>query len=123
MTPRPYAVLRDAGFVYGLTFAAGIGMALLGVTLHSHPASAYLANLLSGTFGFLVSGIRTTSNRVEHLAWVAATLWTSSLLNVALHLQSTASWIHSGLTIILMAALGGSLSMLLTPRASFHRPR
>ncbi|MBA5872697.1 MAG: hypothetical protein GDA68_22305 [Nitrospira sp. CR2.1] len=123
MTPRPYAVLRDAGLVYGLTFAAGIGMALVGMTLHSHPAAAYLANLLSGTFGFLVSGIRATPNRVEHLAWVAATLWTSNLLNVALHLQSTSSWIHSGLTVILMAALGGSLSMLLTPRASFHRPR
>lgn len=121
MNPRPSAVLRDAGIVYGLTFAAGIGMALVGMTLQSNPSSAYLANLLSGTLGFLVSGIRATSNRVEHLAWVAATLWTCNLLNVALHLQSTASWIHSGLTVIIMDALGGTLSMILTHRASFHR--
>ncbi|HAP41416.1 MAG TPA: hypothetical protein DCQ94_16910 [Nitrospira sp.] len=123
MTPRPWAVLRDAGIVYGLTFAAGIGMASIGVTLQSNPSSAYVANLLSGALGFLVSGLRATSERVEHLAWVAATLWTCNLLNVALHLQSAASWIHSGLTVIFMAALGGTLSMILPPRASFHRQR
>ena len=102
MTSRPWAILRDAGIVYGLTFAAGIGMASIGVTLQSSPWTAYLANLLSGALGFLASGIRANSDRVEHLAWVAATLWTCNLLNVALRLQSTASWIHSGITVILM---------------------
>ncbi len=121
MTSRPWAVLRDAGIVYGLTFAAGVGMASIGVTLQSSPWTAYLANLLPGARVFLASGIRVNSDRVEHLAWVAATLWTCNLLNVALRLQSTASWIHSGITVILMVALGGTLSMMLTPPAPFHR--
>lgn len=123
MTSRPSTVLRDAGIVYGLTFAAGIGMALGGATLHSNPSAAYLTNLLSGAIGFWVSGIRAASNRVEHLAWVAATLWACNLFNVALRLQSTASWVHSGFTVILMAILGGTLSMILTPPSRFNRPR
>lgn len=84
MTSWHLTVLRDAAIVYGLTFAAGIGMALAGITLQSDPAAAYLSNLLSGALGFLMSGIRAVSYRVEHLAWVAATLWACNLINIVL---------------------------------------
>lgn len=123
MTSRPAAVLRDAGIIYGLTFATGIGMALVGVTLFSYPWTTYLANLLSGSLGFLLSGIRREVDRVEHLAWVASTLWSFNLLNVGLGLQSTASWIDSGLTVILMAAIGGTVSMILTVALPLIRQR
>ena len=73
MTSWHLTVLRDAAIVYGLTFAAGIGMGSAGITLQSDPAAAYLSNLLSGALCFLMSGIRAVSYRVEHLAWVAAT--------------------------------------------------
>lgn len=123
MIPRPSTVLRDAGIVYGLTFATGIGMALIGVTLQNNASTTYLGNLLSGTLGFLISGVRAGAHRIEHLAWVAATVWTCNLLNIILGLQTTTSWIQSGLTVILMAALGGTLSMLLTLAPAFDRQR
>ena len=123
MTSWHLTVLRDAAIVYGLTFAAGIGMALAGITLQSDPAAAYLSNLLSGALGFLMSGIRAVSYRVEHLAWVAATLWACNLINIILGFQSTRSWIHSGLTVILMAVLGGTLSMILALAPTPSRPR
>lgn len=122
MTARPAVVLRDAGIVYGLTFTAGVGMALVGVTLFSYPWTTYLANLLSGASGFLLSGIRTEFDRLEHLAWVAATLWTFNLINIVLGLQSTASWIYSGVTVLFMAAIGGTLSALFAP-APCRQPR
>lgn len=122
MTARAAVVLRDAGIVYGLTFSTGVGMALAGVTLFSDPWTTYLANLLSGATGFLLSGIRTRFDRLEHLAWVAATLWTFNLINIVLGLQSTASWIYSGVTVLLMAVIGGTLSTLFTRAPSLIRP-
>ncbi|ULA61937.1 MAG: conserved membrane protein of unknown function [Nitrospira sp.] len=114
-------VFRDAAIVYGLTFAAGLVMAFLGVNLQSNPSTAYMANLLSGALGFTVSGIRISHSRTEHLAWVAATVWIFNLANIALRIQTSTSWIRSGLTLILMAALGGTLAMILTLTSSSHR--
>lgn len=114
-------VLRDAAIVYGLTFAAALGTALLGVNLQSNPSTVYLANLVSGALGFTVAGICRTRNRTEHLAWVAATAWVFNLPNIAFGIQTSTSWIRSGLTLILMAALGGTLAMILTLTSSSHR--
>jgi hypothetical protein len=122
MTVSVKIVLRDAAIVYGFTFAAGLGLALIGVTLQNNPSTAYMANLLSGALGFTVAGIRMLRNRTEHLAWVAATVWIFNLANIAFGIQTSASWIRSGLTLILMAALGGTLAMILTPAPlSDHR--
>ncbi len=121
MTHSIKTVLRDAAIVYGLTFATGLGMALVGVTLQDNPSTAYLTNLLSGALGFTVAGIRTSHNRTEHLAWVAATVWAFNLTNIALGLQTSTSWIHSGLTVTLMAALGGTLAMILMLASSSNR--
>ncbi len=114
-------VLRDAAIVYGLTFAAALGTALLGVNLQSNPSTAYMTNLLAGVLGFTVAGICRTRNRTEHLAWVAATVWVFNLPNIALGIQTSTSWIRSGLTLILMATLGGTLAMILTLTSSSHR--
>ena len=113
-------VLRDAAIVYGLTFAAALGAALLGVNLQSKPLSSYMANLLAGALGFTVVGTRRTRNRTEHLAWVAATVWVFNLPNIAFGIQTSTSWIRSGFTLILMAALGGTLAMILTLTSSSH---
>ncbi len=121
MTSRFKTVVRDAAIVYGLTFAAGLGMAIAGVTLENNPSTAYMVNLLSGALGFIVAGIRVSANRAEHLAWVAATVWTFNLTNIALGLQTSSAWIHSGLTILLMASLGGSLAMILTLTSTANR--
>lgn len=121
MTSGLKAIVRDAAIVYGFTFVAGLGMALAGKNLQSSPSTVYMANLLSGTLGFTVAGIRTLHNRTEHLAWVAATVWIFNLVNIALGIQTSTSWIHSGLTVILMATLGGTLAMILTLAASSHR--
>jgi len=109
-------VLRDAALVYGLTFAAGLGMAVVGVNLESNPSTTYTANLLSGALGFSVAGIRMAHYRTEHLAWVAATVWIFNLAHIGLGIQTSASWIRSGFTLILMAALGGIAATLLTLR-------
>ena len=114
MTGAVKTVVRDAAIVYGFTFAAGLGMALAGATLQNSPSTAYMTNLLSGALGFTVAGLRTLSNRTEHLAWVAATVGAFNLINIALGIQSSTSWIHSSLTVILMAALGGTLAFILT---------
>lgn len=116
MTVGAKVVLRDAALVYGLTFAAGLGMAVVGVNLESDPSTTYTANLLSGALGFSVAGIRMARYRTEHLAWVAATVWIFNLAHIALGIQASASWIRSGFTLILMAALGGIVATLLTLR-------
>jgi len=112
------AVFRDAAIVYGCTFAAALGTALLGVNLQSNPSTAYMANLLAGALGFTVAVIRIVRDRTEHLAWVAVIVWIFNLPNIALGIQTSTSWIHSGLTLILMAALGGTLAMILTLTSS-----
>lgn len=114
MTSNLRTVVRDAAIVYGLTFAFGLGTAIAGWNLQNNPSTAYLVNLLSGALGFTVAGVRISTNRTEHLAWVAATVWTFNLTNIALGLQTISAWIHSGLTVLLMAAIGGSLAMILT---------
>lgn len=114
-------VLRDAVIVYASTFAAALGMAFLGANLQNNPSTAYLANLASGALGFTVAGICRTRNRTEHLAWVAATVWVFNLPNIAFGIQTSTSWIRSGFTLILMAALGGTLAMILTLTSSSHR--
>lgn len=121
MTVSAKVVLRDAAIVYGFTFGSGLGMALVGVNLQNDPSTAYMANLLSGALGFAVAGIRIVRNRTEHLAWVAATVWIFNLANIAFGMQTSTSWIRSGLTLILMAALGGTLAMILTLASSSHR--
>ena len=119
MTSTAKTVVRDAAIVYGLTFAAGLAAA--GITLENNSFTAYLWNLLSGVLGFTLAGIRLSANRAEHLAWVAVTLWTFNLTNIVLGLQTSSAWIHSGLTILLMASLGGSLAMILTLTSAADR--
>lgn len=114
-------VLRDAAIVYALTFASGLTMALLGENLQSNPSTVYLANLVSGALGFTVAGIYRARNRTEHLAWVAATVWVFNLPNIAFGIQTSTSWIRSGFTLILMAALGGTLATILTLPSLSHR--
>lgn len=120
MTINVKPVLRDAAIVYGFTFAAGLGMALAGMNLQNNPSTAYMTNLLSGALGFTMAGIRTFRDRTEHLAWVAATVWIFNLANIAFGIQTSTSWIRSGLTLILMAALGGTFAMILTLTSSSH---
>ena len=117
MTSTAKTVVRDAAIVYGLTFSAGLCMAAAGITLENNSSTAYLCNLL----GFTLVGTRLSANRAEHLAWVAATLWTFNLTNIVLGLQTSSAWIHSGLTILLMASLGGSLAMILTLTSAADR--
>lgn len=114
MISNTKTVVRDAAIVYGLTFAAALGMAITGITLDNNPSTAYWGNLLSGALGFTLAGTRISANRTEHLAWVAATVWTFNITNIALGIQTSSTWIHSGLTILLMASLGGTLAMILT---------
>jgi len=121
VTSTVNTVVRDAAIVYALTFAAGLCMAAAGITLENNYSTAYLYNLLSGVLGFTLVGTRLSANRAEHLAWVAATLWTFNLTNIVLELQTTSAWIHSGLTILLMASLGGSLAMILTLTSAADR--
>ena len=120
MTVSAKVVLRDAAIVYGFTFGSGLGIALVGFNLQNDPSTAYMANLLSGALGFAVAGIRIVRNRTEHLAWVAATVWVFNLPNIAFGIQTSTSWIRSGLSLILMAALGGTLAMILTLTSSSH---
>ncbi len=89
MTSNAKTVVRDAAIVYGLTFAAGLGMVAGGITIETNSSTAYLWNLLSGVLGFTLVGARISPNRAEHLTWVAATLWTFNLSNIALGVQSS----------------------------------
>jgi hypothetical protein len=122
MTDTVRWVLFDAFTVYGLTFVAGLGSAIAGLSMQSNPMSAYMANLMSGAIGFAITGMRTTSNRVEHVAWVAVTFWTFNLTNIAFGMQTYLAWIHSGVTITLMAILGGTLAWIVPPRPKSTRP-
>ena len=116
MTVTVRCVLLDAITVYGLTFVGGLGSAIAGLTMQNNPSSAYLANLLSGAIGFAIPCTRISSNRVEHVAWVAVIFWTFNLTNIAFGIQTYLAWIHSGITIILMAILGGALAWILSRR-------
>lgn len=109
------SVIRDAFIVYGLTFAFGIGSAIAGLGMQNSPSAVYLTNLLSGAAGFTMAGIRISANRTEHLAWVAVAFWTINLTNIVLEFQTYAAWIHSSITIIIMAALGGAFATILSP--------
>ena len=126
MTLYIKSVLRDALIVYGLTFAFGAGLAIADLNMQNSPYTAYLTNLLSGALGFTVASIRISSHRIEYAVWVAVTFWTINLTNIVLGLQTYASWIHSGVTIILMAVLGcafaGMVSLLSRPIPSHSRP-
>ena len=115
-------VVLDAFTVYGLTFVGGLGSAIAGLTMQNNPSNAYLANLMSGAIGFAITGTRIPSNRVEHVAWVAVIFWTFNLTNIAFGIQTYLAWIHSGVTIILMAILGGTLAWILSPRPKSTRP-
>ncbi len=115
MTSPTKTILRDASIVYGLTFVFGLGSAIAGFNMQNSPSTAYLTNLLSGAAGFAMAGIRISTDRAEHLAWVTVTFWTFNLTNIAFGLQTRAAWIHSGITIILMAVVGGSLATILAP--------
>ncbi len=114
MTSNMKAVIRDALTVYGLTFVFGLGSAIAGFNMQSSPSTAYMTNLLSGAAGFAMAGIRIPTNRAEHVAWVAVTFWTFNLTNIALEIQTYPAWIHSGVTIILMAFLGGTFATILS---------
>jgi hypothetical protein len=115
-------VLFDAFTVYGLTFVGGLGSAIAGLTMQSNPLSAYMANLTSGAIGFAITGGQSPSNRVEHMAWVAVIFWTLNLTNIALGIQTYLAWIHSGVTITLMAILGGTLARIVPRRPKSTRP-
>ena len=121
MTPTLRTVVRDAAIVYGLTFACGLGTAIAGLNLQNHPSAAYLSNLLSGALGFTAAGVRISANRTEHLTWVAAMVWIFNLTNIAFGIQTASAWIHSSLTIFLMAAVGGSLVIILSFRPQPNR--
>lgn len=121
MTSNAKTVVPDAAIVYGLTFAAGLGMVAGGITIETNSSTAYLWNLLSGVLGFTLVGARISPNRAEHLTWVAATLWTFNLSNIALGVRSSSAWIHSGLTVLLMASLGGCLAMIFTLTSAAKR--
>ncbi len=121
MTSNIKTIMRDASIVYGLTFVFGLGSAIAGFNMQNSPSAAYMTNLLSGAVGFAMAGTRISTNRVEHLAWVAVTFWSFNLTNIALGSQTSAAWIHSGVTIILMAVVGGTLATLLTPLSKSAR--
>ena len=114
MTLSIKSVIRDALIVYGLTFAFGLGSAIASLNMQHSPASVYLTNLLAGGVGFAIAGIRVSTYRAEHLIWVAVTFWTINLTNIVLGLQTYAAWIHSGVTITLMAILGGLFATILS---------
>ena len=116
MTVTVRCVLLDAITVYGLTFVAGLGSAIAGLTMQNNPSSAYLANLLSGAIGFAIPCTRISSHRIEQVAWGAVIFWTFNLTNIAFGIQTYLAWIHSGITIILMAILGGALAWILSRR-------
>ncbi len=122
MTSNMKSVVRDALTVYGLTFVFGLGSAIAGFNMQSSPSTAYMTNLLSGAAGFAMACIRIPTNRVEHVAWVAVTFWTFNLTNIALEIQTYQAWIHSGVTIVLMAILGGALAWILSPQSKSTRP-
>lgn len=114
MTRYITSVIRDAFVVYGLTFAFGLGSALAGLTMQNSPSTAYLTNLVSGAVGFAMAGIRISTNRIEYIAWVAVTFWTINLTNIVLGIQTYAAWVHSGVTIIIMAIIGSAFSTILS---------
>ena len=121
MTSNIKSVIRDASIVYGLTFVFGLGSAIAGFNMQNSPSTAYMTNLLSGAAGFATAGSRISANRTEHMAWVAVTFWTFNLTNIVFGLQTYAAWIHSGVTIILMAVLGGTLATILSPLSKSTR--
>ncbi|HVG01991.1 MAG TPA: hypothetical protein VM842_03830 [Nitrospira sp.] len=107
-------VLRDAFIVYGLTFAFAVGAAVGGLNMQDHPYSAYSTNLLSGAIGFAIAANRASSHRIEHAAWVAVTFWTINLTNIAFGLQTYAAWVHSAVTIVVMALIGNTFCEVLS---------
>jgi len=125
MTRYITSVIRDAFVVYGLTFAFGLGSALAGLTMQNSPSTAYLTNLVSGAVGFAMAGIRISTNRTEYIAWVAVTFWTINLTNIVLGIQTYAAWVHSGVTIIVMAIIGSAFSTILSTLSKYissHSP-
>jgi hypothetical protein len=121
MTRYITSVIRDAFIVYGLTFASGLSSALAGLTMQNSPSTAYLANLVSGAVGFTMAGLRTSTNRTEYIAWVAVTFWTINLTNIVLGVQTYAAWVHSGVTIIIMAITGSAFSAILSTLSKYIR--
>lgn len=121
MTPYMKSVLRDAFTVYGLTFASAVGSAMAGLNMQDNPYTAYSMNLLSGAIGFAIAGMRMSSHRIEYSAWVAVTFWTINLTNIAFGLQTYAAWVHSAVTIIVMALIGSTFCRLLSSLVKFVR--
>jgi hypothetical protein len=109
------SVLRDAFVVYIFTFAFGLASAISGLTVQNSPSTAFLTNLLSGAFGFAIAGIRISANRTEYIAWVAVTFWTINLTNIVLGIQTYAAWVHSGISVIIMAIIGNAFARVLFP--------
>ena len=109
------SVLRDAFVVYIFTFASGLASAISGLTVQNSPSTAFLTNLLSGAFGLAIAGIRISANRTEYIAWVAVTFWTINLTNIVLGIQTYAAWVHSGITVIIMAIIGSAFARVLSP--------
>ena len=114
MTPYMKSVLWGAFTVYGFTFAFAVGSAIAGLNMQDTPYSAYLVNLLSGAIGFAIATTRISSHRIEYAIWVAATFWTINLTNIAFGLQTYAAWVHSAITIVVMALSGSALTWVLS---------
>jgi hypothetical protein len=115
MTPYMKSVLRDAFTIYGFTFAFAVGSAMIGLNMQDNPYTAYLVNLTSGAIGFAIAAIRiTTSHRIEYTTWVAVTFWTINLTNIAFGFQTYAAWVHSAITIVVMALSGSALTWVLS---------
>jgi hypothetical protein len=114
MTPYMKSVLQDAFTVYGLTFTFAVGSAMAGLNMQDNPYTAYLVNLLSGASGFAMASIRISSHRIEYATWVAVTFWTINLTNIAFGLQTYAAWVHSSVTIVVMALSGSAFAWVLS---------
>ena len=127
MTPYMKFVIRDAFTVYGLTFAFAVGSAMAGLTMQDNPYTAYLMNLLAGAIGFAIASNRISAHRIEYAAWVAVTFWTINLTNIFFGLQTYAAWIHSAVTIAVMALIGtvftGVLSLVAKSVSSHYHPQ
>jgi len=105
-------VLGDVGLILLLTAAGGliVGMLTADANLEDMFIMVGLSNLVLGTIGFVISGIKTTSNRWQHLFAVAVGVWLFSLINVLLGIGSLSTWMIAAILILAMMTIGGAVA-------------
>ncbi len=99
-------ILKGVAIVYGMSFAAGLVLALSGMTPQSDPAMYPLLALVAEAVGVALALRVARTKKLTYLCIVGIGLWLISGTSVLLEAQTVTAWLNSSVFIVLAFLLG-----------------